>query len=94
MFDDNLIALNNNFGRIYSIVGSDTIKERDVFRFSALSRHFNEPLQANFSISGTGIDDHGRTIEKPNAVLLADQLSHFELDVRKFDRQFIFLLRF
>lgn len=82
LFDRNLFLPNYPSDSVYSIVGSDTIKEGDVFRFSALSRNFNEPLQANFTIFGTGIDDSPIIIEQPNAVLLADQLSHFQFDVR------------
>lgn len=85
MFDQRWQFLNNYFDSVYSIVGSDSIKEGDVFKFSALSRNLNEPLQANFSISGAGIDGQPITIAKPNSILLADQLSHFEFDVRNFE---------
>lgn len=47
--------------RIYSIVGSNSIKEGETFRFSALSQNLQKPLEANFTLRG--IDNDGNPVE-------------------------------
>lgn len=65
-------------------MGTDSIKEGDVFKFSVLSRNLDE-LLANFSLTGSGINGELVALERWNVILLEDQLRQFDFDVKSFE---------
>lgn len=67
--------------RIYSIVGSNSIKEGSDFRFSMLSKNLNEPLQANFTLTGTDEKGNFRSLSRLNVIVPVNDAQTFIFDV-------------
>lgn len=67
--------------RIYSIVGSNSIKEGETFKFSVISQNYPESLQANFSLSGTDLSGNEVSLSDYNNILSSDEILNFVFDV-------------